>query len=274
MPMDEVLIGVGDSADVEAAQAQTGDSDGQPRPYERLQQAHASSMPPVALVPGYVALLPDWMFEDKLSPSFYFAVATTTVALATTAPRALASWRAVDAAQAPPFVADGGWRLLGSLCVALFGWAIIGGMLKVVGPWPLRTFTMLSNFLLALRATLGLGARLTGWRFLAALASAITGPTLVGNSMVVTIWWLVVAPIIFVLYFRKGKAEGDFAKFEEFKSFNKQPFLLGVHLLNLPVAAVDYLLTGPSRRPLVYCDLWLVVAYGTVHGSLRCVCNP
>jgi len=30
------------------------------------------------------------------------------------------------------------------------------------------------------------------------------------------------------------------------------------------VAAVDFLLTGPSRRPLVYCDLWLPVAYGTV----------
>ena len=75
-------------------------------------------------------------------------------------------------------------------------------------------------------------------------------PSLVGNSLTVVVWWLVLVPLITYL-FKTPKAKKDFW------DFNTSFMLINVHLLNLLFASTDFLTYG---RTLSMFDLWMGLA--------------
>ena len=77
----------------------------------------------------------------------------------------------------------------------------------------------------------------TDSRVAALLASAATGPALITNTVTVTVWWLVICPLIFYAFGKPGKEKER----KEFVQFNRSPFLVCVHFLNLFAAAADFL---------------------------------
>ena len=87
------------------------------------------------------------------------------------------------------------------------------------------------------------------------VSELIRFPSLVCNSMTVSIWWIILFPILY--YFLKTKSSQSALK--AFVDFNKSFMLINVHLLNLPFAALDHIL---EPRMLVFGDLYvgLVVA--------------
>jgi hypothetical protein len=114
-------------------------------------------------------------------------------------------------------------------------------MVKNVGVWPFGSYTMLSWTLLTIRNI----AMIFGWYNIATILSY---PTLVQNTVTVLIWWMVLVPII---YFTKLPEERN-----AFLEFNKQPFLINVHFLNLGLATLDVYM---APRTLTMADLWISI---------------
>lgn len=127
--------------------------------------------------------------------------------------------------------------------------------------WAWITYTMQSFFYLTFRLLLaGLAACMPqGSRLLAAvhtLAAILRGPALIQASITVSIWWLVLTPIIMLVLRSKP------AQLKAFNAFNLSPFLLTIHGVNLPIAAMDFLCGGV---PLGEFDLWLSAAIGVAY---------
>ena len=128
----------------------------------------------------------------------------------------------------------------------LYGAIILAFVVVVSGWWPLVSYTITSWNLLWLRmvfAAFGLNDVARLFKF----------PCLVGCSITVIIWWVVLVPLLHHLIEEKQKRV-------EFWKFNTSFLLLNVHLLNLPLAGLEFFL---SSSKLVFFDLWigLLVAY-------------
>ena len=138
----------------------------------------------------------------------------------------------------------------------LFGASILAVMLVTIGSWPLTMYTMVSWCMTSLRYALifcGLAGRVT---------SMLRFPSLAQHSTVVTVWWLVLVPIF-------GGTMPKAAR-QKFFRFNMKPFLLCVHLLDLPLAVVDACFLTPRR--LTFADLWLAVAVAFAYAIFYLVC--
>jgi hypothetical protein len=138
---------------------------------------------------------------------------------------------------------------------ALWGVFILITLLINTGLWPLISYTLTTWNLLWLRmvfASLSSVASLsnTNTRF---IARALKFPSLVGCTTTVTIWWTVLVPLIHYLM-------GEKQKQLEFWNFNTSFLLLNIHLVNLPLAGIEFYL---SSSKLVFFDLWvsLLVAF-------------
>lgn len=142
----------------------------------------------------------------------------------------------------------------------VFGTALVCTLLYMVSRrstrWTFSTFTIQSLTFLSLRLFFaGLGGlssdpSLEPVRWAAAVLRA---PALIQASFVVSIWWGVLTPSIYYAL-RHNAAERA-----SFTAYNAQPFLLLVHLANLPIAAIDFWF---GHIPFVAIDLWIVVLSG------------
>ena len=111
------------------------------------------------------------------------------------------------------------------------------------GWWPLVSYTITSWNLLWLRmffASIGS----PHFKFIARLFKF---PALAGCTITVSIWWSILVPLIHYLM-------GDKQKQKAFWEFNTSFLLLNIHLLNLPLSVVEFVLSG-SR--LVFFDIWI-----------------
>lgn len=78
-------------------------------------------------------------------------------------------------------------------------------------------------------------------------------PALIGCSMTVIVWWLVLVPVISA-YMPDDEARKKFA------AFNRTFPLLNLHLFNLPLCAIEFIACG---KCITFFDLWasLTVAF-------------
>jgi hypothetical protein len=90
------------------------------------------------------------------------------------------------------------------------------------------------------------------------VANSLRFPALVGNSVTVLVWWLILTPIID--YLLRQDADGR----SRFRKFNFSPLLLNIHFLNLPIVAFEFLWTGESLQAT---DLWFGLLAGLLYLS-------
>ena len=135
--------------------------------------------------------------------------------------------------------------LVSQLC-AVYMLGVLAWMIHWIGVWPIVSYTMISWSLLTARhCARGLGV--TGF-----WVEAIKFPSCAGATVTVSVWWLVLTPII-----RSSLASGT--QRTAFYNFNTSPFLLNVHLLNWALCALDHLL---DPRPLIPADLYIAMVFG------------
>ena len=132
------------------------------------------------------------------------------------------------------------------LFFALYGLGFSFVTLWMVGLWPFLSYTVISWNLMAFRLFF---AYLTdaGLIWFRPVAIFLKFPALVGCSITVLVWWLILVPL---LAFLLRKNEKDF---KGFLHFNLSPGLINLHLLNLPISAVEFIWTATS---LTFFDLW------------------
>mmetsp|Transcript_32440 Transcript_32440/g.51990 ORF Transcript_32440/g.51990 Transcript_32440/m.51990 type:complete len:276 (-) Transcript_32440:18-845(-) len=156
---------------------------------------------------------------------------------------------------------DGWWRF----GIFLYGIAIIYYIIKSVGMWPLYSFTMMSWTLFTLRYLFSsLHHSDFGISYFYLLSEALRFPALVCNSITITVWWIVLVPAIYLFIRCKGKDKTlARSNSRQFLKWNFSPMLLNIHLLNLPLSAMDHML---YPRMLTSFDLWmgLIVAISYV----------
>ena len=120
------------------------------------------------------------------------------------------------------------------------------------GPPPPPPPSLLAQMVswMALTARLMLGAAGSLW------AETLRFPMLVMNTITVTIWWLVLAPII---HFSLGAKHRP-----GFWRFNASFSIVNIHGLNLPLALLDHFWLSPARRLSIddlHVGVWLALAY-------------
>ena len=147
---------------------------------------------------------------------------------------------------------SGTWRLLCSI----YGIGLVIVMCTHFAMWPLTSFTMMSWNLFTIRylctSLLSFGFDAYFLRF---MSETLRFPSLVCNSITVSVWWLILVPGI--IHFMPSKsARATFMK------FNKSAFLINVHLMNLPFAAMDHL-TRP--RVLNFFDLYVGIFVAMIY---------
>lgn len=139
------------------------------------------------------------------------------------------------------------------LSFGVYGALLTVGLVYAVGYLPLASYTITSWNLLTLRmicAYIGSAFKL---ELFEVLAVALRFPALVGSTVTVIVWWIILVPLIYGFL-----EEGEQTK--RFIAFNSSFFLVNVHLLVLPIAAAEFI---GSSSPLCFFDLWmgLVVAF-------------
>lgn len=80
-------------------------------------------------------------------------------------------------------------------------------------------------------------------------------PALIGCSITVAVWWVVLVPIISA-YMPDGEARRKFA------AFNRTFPLLNLHLFNLPLCAIEFM---ACRRCLTFFDIWVSLAIAFIY---------
>ena len=144
-----------------------------------------------------------------------------------------------------PAAALAPWRARARAAAAAYGVGLLLVMFRTVGAWPLASYTMLSWTLTTARGLLLLG----GCRRAAAYLRCAS---LTQNAITVVLWWGAIAPAIYVAL-PTAKQRAAFAR------FNRTPFLVSVHLLNLPLAVLDHAL---EPRVLTAADFAASLALG------------
>ena len=142
---------------------------------------------------------------------------------------------------------DGWWRFV----LFLYGVGIIYYVIKNVGWWPMYSFTMMSWSLFTFRYLFSSLYHLDlGISYFYILSEALRFPALVCNSITVSIWWTILVPSIsFFIRHQMGPS-----KLKAFMKWNFSPTLINIHLLNLPLCAIDHYL---HPRQLTTFDLWM-----------------
>ena len=131
---------------------------------------------------------------------------------------------------------------------AVWGITILAAVLYASGWWPLVSYTITSWNLLWIRMIFAaLDMKL--------IARIFKFPSLVGCTITVTIWWTILVPLIHHLMGDKEKQAG-------FWKFNTSFLLLNVHLVNLPIAAIEFYF---SASKLVFFDLWIALCVAFIY---------
>ena len=139
--------------------------------------------------------------------------------------------------------------IVGSYCFLL---VIV--FLTFTGPMPLTTYTITSWNLMVSRLLFSYFGNLHSNKLLIAISQILRFPALVGCTITVVIWWLVLVPIIH--HFTEGTKRAAFWK------FNTGPVLIHVHLLNLPIVVYEFLWSQHKLYMIdLWCGLFVAIAY-------------
>jgi hypothetical protein len=125
-------------------------------------------------------------------------------------------------------------------------------IIREAGIWPMFSYTLTSWNLMTIRLISSFLAA-AGWSSAAFVADTVRFPALVGCSITVSIWWAILVPLIDYLLSQDKDPSGR----TFFWKWNTSAVLINVHLLNLPIAGIEFLASG---TPLTFYDLWVALA--------------
>lgn len=148
------------------------------------------------------------------------------------------------------------WIQMYRLVGGIYGLGTSAMVVRAVGIWPLASYTLTSWNLMTLRLIMSYLSGI-GVPGAAVVADLVRFPALAGCSITVAVWWVILVPLIDHLLGKNVRSpEGR----DSFWKWNLSPMLLNVHLINLPIVALEFLYTGV---PLNFSDLWaaLLVAF-------------
>lgn len=185
--------------------------------------------------------IPEKYKTGPWSPAVHVYLYTVFGILLLTAQTAYSYYNTIEQYSADDFLQT--FRLVAGVYCALLSL----GLLIVAGPWPFTSYTMTSWNLMTVRLLTAYCAA-AGDENMKFIAGMVKFPALVGCSITVVIWWSVLVPLIHYLL-RNSKENTKF-----FREWNTSFFLLNIHLLNLPVVGIEFLL---SNAPLTLFDLWM-----------------
>ena len=136
-------------------------------------------------------------------------------------------------------------------------WGILTTSLTVyfVGAWPLASYTLTSWNLMTVRLLTAYLAG-AGFKSMELVANLVRFPALIGCTITVLVWWMVLVPLITALLWT------DRTGFWFFWKWNLSGPLLNVHLLNLPLVGIEYL---SSLHHMSYFDLWMGLTVALVY---------
>jgi len=167
---------------------------------------------------------------------------------------------AYDAYVAPPPIAwiqqdpNHEWLQRFRLYTSMYCILIVISLVYVSGIWPLFSYTILSWNLTTARLLFAYATyeNIYGLRDTwGVISQALRYPALVGCTITVTVWWLILTPLIHSLLDDHKKRQG-------FWKFNLSFVLINVHLLNIFIAAIEFLYSKESV--LNFFDLWISFA--------------
>ena len=140
------------------------------------------------------------------------------------------------------------YRLVGGIYCALVTCVLVYS----TGIWPLCSYTMTSWNLLTIRLLTSCSYFSNYTLFDAPIVTIISRivkfPSLVGCSITVSVWWIVLVPLVYHLI------GNDRAKRNGFSKFNSSFVLVNIHALNLPIILIEFLFT---KMILTFFDLWI-----------------
>jgi hypothetical protein len=135
------------------------------------------------------------------------------------------------------------WIQAYRLIVGLYCVIILCLIIKKSGIWPLASYTVLSWNLVILRLLLSYINNTNYFidlnlEILTFITNSLLFPSLVGCSITVIVWWLLLFPTILYLI------RHDTKKINYFWDFNTSFVLINIHLLNLPIIAIEFISVG------------------------------
>ncbi|RYG66050.1 hypothetical protein EON64_10640 [archaeon] len=184
---------------------------------------------------AFLEYVPEKYKTGPWSPAAHLALYGIGCFVVLTLQDAMDTYEPHDYAKSPP------WLQAFRLIAGLYGIAHIIFTFQQLGVWPFVSYTLTSWNLMTLRLLAAYLAG-TGWTAWVPLANLTRFPALVMNTVTVVVWWLVLVPLIDYLL-RSNRRERAF-----FWTFNLSAPLLNVHLLNLPLVALDFLHSGQKLR--------------------------
>lgn len=193
----------------------------------------------------FLDLIPEKYKVGPWSPVTYFVVIGYACFLLYTVSLA------IDSRSIISYDASLEWLQNYRLFAGLYGLAITASIFYFAGIWPLASYTLTSWNLMCARFLSSYLAANRVWG-MDTLAQMLRFPALVGCSITVSIWWLVLVPLIdHLLSQDKDKSHRTF-----FWKWNKSFPLLNVHLANLPMVAIEFIY---SKESLTFFDLWVAM---------------
>jgi hypothetical protein len=198
----------------------------------------------------FLDYVPDQYKSGPWSPIAHLTIFGLASFLLLTLPNALDTHTTHDyfQAQSTP------WLQTFRLIIGLYGIGHIIFTFYQLGLWPFTSYTLTSWNLLTVRM---LSAYLASSGFSTQfIADATRFPALVMCTLTVFIWWGILVPLIHHLL------RSNIRELKSFWEFNCSLPLINVHLLNLPLIAIEFL---SSKQALTFFDLYSALFIALVY---------
>ena len=143
------------------------------------------------------------------------------------------------------------WLDMYRLTCGIYCVLITCALIYSTGIWPLCSYTITSWNLLTIRlltsCTYFSKYTLFNIPVVKMISRIVKFPALVGCSITVSVWWIVLVPLVYHLI------GNDHSKRNGFTKFNSSFVLVNIHALNLPIMLIEFLC---SKARLTFFDLW------------------
>ena len=140
------------------------------------------------------------------------------------------------------------------IIVSLYSLLVFVAATISIGYWPNVTYTFWSWNIMTARLILSYFSRYYSNSFCKIIAIALRFPSLVGCTITVFVWWLILVPVI--------HHHLSVKKRQQFWNFNTSFVLINVHGVNLLFSSVEFILCKTS---LVFFDFWMGITIGYIY---------
>eukprot|EP01083_Nonionella_stella_P206696 751578_1 len=175
----------------------------EPQESKRWQCTCSNAMPPIEMMENLKSQ-PSFLINGKWSPLAYIFLIAFICGMAFGLKYAMDTYPSYVDKTNPSF-GDFIWRFV----IFIYGVCILLYVIKKEGLWPLWSFTMMSWQLFTLRYLFSslyhLGADSQQVPVFFAMSEMLRFPSLMCNTITVSIWWVVLTPLICAVYLWQGR---------------------------------------------------------------------